>query len=76
MEQRYKDYDVTIEAERDPVNKLYRALIFIGWVSDGVSFTKRERYPLEGTFLNHRDAEIVGMARAMDWIDQRTSALV
>ena len=76
MEQRYKDYDVAIEAERDPVNRLYRALIFIGWVRDGVSFTKRERYPLEGTFLNRHDAEVVGMARAMDWIDQRTSALV
>jgi hypothetical protein len=74
MEQRYKEYDVTVEAERDPANKLFRALIFIGWTSDGVSFTKQERYPLEGSFSNRSDAELLGMARAMDWIDQKTSA--
>jgi hypothetical protein len=75
MEQRYKDYDITVEAERDPGNNLFRALIFIGWKQAGVSITNQERFPPTGAFSSRTEAERIGLARARQWIDEQTAAL-
>jgi hypothetical protein len=73
MERHYKNYHIVAEAERDPDNNLYRALIFIGSIRGGVSFTKRERQPKTGRFSDPVQAEQHGLAWAMNWIDQKSS---
>jgi hypothetical protein len=73
MERHYKNYHITAEAERDPANNLFRALIFIGSARGGVSFTKKERQPREGSFSTSNEAELHGIAWAMKWIDEKSS---
>jgi hypothetical protein len=75
MEEQYKDYDITVEAERDPDNNLFRALIFIGWKQEGVSITHQERFPPRGAFSERTDAEMIGLERAKHWVDEKTAAL-
>jgi hypothetical protein len=72
MERHYKNYHILAEAERDPDNKLFRALIFIGSTRGGVSFTKKERQPKEGRFSGPDEAEQHAVAWAMNWIDQKS----
>jgi hypothetical protein len=72
MTRDYKEYNIIAEAERDPENGLFKALIFISTVREGISSTIRERQPKEGSFSNQREAELHGIAWAMDWIDRKT----
>jgi hypothetical protein len=75
MEQHYKHYVITVEADRDPANDLFRALIFIGWKQGGVSITNQERFPPHGTFSSPAEAERIGLARARQWVDEQSAAL-
>jgi hypothetical protein len=71
MERHYKNYHIIAEAEVDPSNNLYRALIFIASSREGVSFTKKERQPRDGRFSDPQEAELHGMMWAVGWIDQK-----
>jgi hypothetical protein len=69
MEDRYKEYYIVAEAERDPANNRFRALIFIETFYSSI----RYRHPARGRFFIEREAELQGLASGMDWIDKRTA---
>jgi hypothetical protein len=71
MEHNYRQHRIIAEAERDPDNMLFRALIFISTLREGVSVTIKERQPTQGTFSSSDEAELHALTWAMAWVDRK-----
>jgi hypothetical protein len=75
MQRYYSDFYVSVTAELDRTNDLFRAVIVIKPAIFDDYFSRTLRHPEKGIFLTDGEAELIGFFFAKHWIDHVTSRL-